>query len=444
MLAGSRFAFAAIIARRLSVEVFGQVAYGQWLGDVAFLVCSLGATGFIGRYVAEYRDDPGLLTAYVRHWRPFAHALPWVAAAVAPIAAKMSGMSLAPGDQALIALLTLAGGQWAMRTAVLSGLQRFDLVFFATAAASAILIVGALILPAGLQSPGYVFGIMSLAAGAAAVVGYRATHRIGGGVPALVGPTQWRAAHRYAINMWVAALLWSFVWSRGELPVVRAYLGDDGVARYAAVLTLFGGAMQGVMLVTSGIAPQLTGLWGQGLRLHAVALARKVMDMQLLACGVGAVLLVLFSREFMELAFGVSYRGGAGQLATISLGLVAMAVSSQNHLLQIATDGRFTRNTTLVGLIVLLGSAVLLVGGAGLFGAALARVGTMLLMAGVTLVSARRRWGVSAYSPGNVVGVVLLVASCVAARAWTSDTTWPFRACLATLAVTLLFGKSVV
>src|SRR5687768_7554695 len=48
----SRFAFTAIIARRLSVSEFGQYAYGQWLADLAFLLCSLGATGTIARYIA--------------------------------------------------------------------------------------------------------------------------------------------------------------------------------------------------------------------------------------------------------------------------------------------------------------------------------------------------------------------------------------------------------
>ena len=82
VLTVARFLFAAILARRLSLTDFGQYVYGQWLADLTFMVCSLGAMGAISRYVAEFRHDPGLLTAVVRRWRPFALGLPWLAAAV--------------------------------------------------------------------------------------------------------------------------------------------------------------------------------------------------------------------------------------------------------------------------------------------------------------------------------------------------------------------------
>ena len=87
VLTVARFLFAAILARRLSLTDFGQYVYGQWLADLTFMVCSLGAMGAISRYVAEFRHDPGLLTAVVRRWRPFALGLPWVAAAAVPFAA---------------------------------------------------------------------------------------------------------------------------------------------------------------------------------------------------------------------------------------------------------------------------------------------------------------------------------------------------------------------
>jgi O-antigen/teichoic acid export membrane protein len=434
VLTAGRFLFAGILARRLSLTDFGQYAYGQWLADFTFMVCSLGAMGAISRYVAEFRHDPGLLAAVVRRWRPFALGLPWLAAAVVPFAAWLFDLSLDRNGLALLALLTMTSGLWAMQTAALSGMQRFDLACGASVVAAVVLIAGALWMPLDADGPSRVFGLMALASGSAAVVGYSSTRRLLDGPPAVIGSGRWRGIREYAINMWLTALLWSLVWSRGEVPIVRAYLGDDGVARYAAVLVLFGGAIQGVMLATGGVAPQLTRLWGEGGRAEAVALARRIMDMQLLVCGVVAVLLIGLGPELMQLAFGAKFRAGSAVLAVLCLGLIGLTVSCQNHLLQIATDGRFSRNATLGGLVALMASAVVLVSSAGLFGAAAARASTMLLMAGVSLFFVHQRWGSAAYSLRNVVAVLAVVIVCVAGQPQVADLTWIVRAGLAVLA----------
>ena len=73
-LTGSRFVLAAILARRLAQTGYGQYAYGQCLVDLSFLLCSLGATGAVSRYAAEYRHDPALLAAFMRRWQPLLSA----------------------------------------------------------------------------------------------------------------------------------------------------------------------------------------------------------------------------------------------------------------------------------------------------------------------------------------------------------------------------------
>jgi O-antigen/teichoic acid export membrane protein len=438
VLTVARFLFAAILARRLSLTDFGQYVYGQWLADLTFMVCSLGAMGAISRYVAEFRHDPGLLTAVVRRWRPFALGLPWVAAAAVPFAAWLSGLSLDANGLALLALLTMTSGLWAMQTAALTGMQRFDLAFGGSVVAAVVLVAGALWMPLDANGPSRVFGLMALASGSAAVVGSASTRRLLDGPPAVIDAPRWRGIREYAINMWLTALLWSLVWSRGEMPIVRAYLGDAGVAHYAAALVLFGGAIQGVMLATGGVAPQLTRLWGEGGKAQAVALARRIMDMQLLVCGAAAVMLIGLGPEVMQLAFGAGFRAGSTVLAVLSLGLIGLTVSCQNHLLQIATDGRFSRNATSAGLIALMASATVLVASAGLFGAAVARAGTMLLMAGVSLFFVHRRWGGAAYSLRNVVAVLAIVVACVAVQPQLADLSWVLRAGVALLAAGLL------
>ncbi len=438
VLTAARFFFAGILARRLSITDFGQYAYGQWLTDFTFMVCSLGAMGAISRYVAEFRHDPGLLAAVVRRWRPFAFGLPWLAATVVPCAAWLLAVSLDGQGLVVLSLLTLASGLWAMQTAALSGMQRFDLVCGGSVVAAVVLIGGGLLVPLDTNGPSRVFGLMALASGSAAVVGYGATRRLLEAPRSVISPAQWQGIRAYAINMWLAALLWNLVWSRGEMPIVRAYLGDDGVAHYATAMILFGGAIQGVMLASGGVAPQLTRLWGEGGRDQAVALARTVMDVQLLVCGVAAVLLIDLGPELMQLAFGAGFRADAGILAVLSVGLIAMTVSCQNHLLQIATDGRFSRDATLGGLLALMGSAAVLVSTAGLFGAAIARAGTMVLMAGVSLWCVRRRWGAAAYSSRNVAAVLAVVTLSLAVQPQVVHLTWMVRAGLAILATGVL------
>lgn len=437
-LAASRFAVTAILARRLSVPEFGQFAYGQWLVDLAFLVCSLGVTGVAGRYLAEYRHDAGRSSAVVRLWRPFAFGLPVLAAVVALLAAWIVGLRLDAFAVASMMAWAVANGLWAMQTAALTGLQRFDLICVANAIAAVMMIVGTLTIPMDAVAPGPVFAVMAVSAGAAALVGLRQTAILARRAPTRIDPGMLRDIRRYAFNIWMTALLWSLVWSRGEMPVVHAYLGDDGVARYAAVLTLFGGAIQGVMLAVSGVGPHLTQLWGEGSRSHAIALARRIMDMQLIACGVAALLLICFGRELLFLGFGSAYREESGTLVILSLGILGMATSSQGHLLQIVTNAQFNRDSTLLGAVLLFILAVWLVAADGLRGAAMARTVTMMLVATASLLVSRVRWGEHSWSKWNVVSTLVLVASCAAIVLWQTAMAWPARAALACVVAVLM------
>jgi O-antigen/teichoic acid export membrane protein len=322
-----------------------------------------------------------------------------------------------------------------MRTAVLTGMQRFDLIFLASGLATAIMLAGALLLPPN-GSVMILFGLMATAFGAAAVVGATTTRRLVSGKIGSIDPDAWRSIRGYAFNIWITALLWSLVWSRGEMPIVRAYLGDAGVAHYTAAMSLFGGAIQGVMLAVSGIAPQLTVLWGGDRRDEAIAAARTVMDVQLLFCGVGSLMLIYLGPELISLAFGNAYREAAAPLTVFAIGLLAMAVSSQTYILQLATDARFSRNTTLLGLILLFVAAILLTPLYGLVGTAIARAGTMLVMAGAAIVFTIRRWGPAAITGRNVLILAAIVGACASSLAWKE--TGPLLVRIVLLAVALL------
>jgi O-antigen/teichoic acid export membrane protein len=409
-MAVSRFLFAAMLARKLEKQAFGQYAYGQWLVDLSFLVCSLGITSAISRYMAEYRHDPALLSAFVRRWRPLAFGLPLVAAIGVLLGAWLSGMTMTFAGMAVLAGWATTSGLWAMQTAALTGMQRFDLIFRANVMAAAVMLSGAFFVPSA-ADPTVVFGLMGLACLCASGVGVATTHQLAQGGTARARNADWRGVRTYAINMWISALVASLVWSRGELPVVKTILGDSAVAQYAAALAIYGAAVQAIMLGLGGVAPHITSLWGEGRKDEAIALGRSIMDLQLAAGGLGSLAIIWFGPEIVTLAFSAAYRESGGPLSILCIGLVSFAASCQTLLLQLETDAKFNRNTAMLGVVVLFAMAFILVPSYGLYGAASARIGAVLTVSAVTVLFTARRWGKRAISFGNATIVFALLLS---------------------------------
>lgn len=431
VLSGSRFALAAIVARRLTPAGFGQFFYAQWLVDMSFLICSFGATGAVSRYVAEYRNDEAKLSAFIRKWRPWALGIPLLAGVAVLVGSWISGLTPSLTSVIFLALWAIASAAWAIQTAALTGFQRFDLIFFANLIAAAVMLAGALLLPITTNNPAILFALMAAASGIAALPGLSQTlsHRIVERM-APINDLQWRSVRRYAANMWLIGLLWALLWSRGELPIVKLFMGNAGVASYAAALTLFAAAIQGVMLGMSAVAPHLTRLWSEGNKDEALEVARNLMDFQLLVCGAAASVLICLGPELLSLIFGHSYRVQSGTLAILSLGLVSMALANQNHVLQIATDGRYNRNTSIVGLLILMGLALTFIPALGVMGAALARVVTMLMLASFSVYTVARYWGVGAVSLKNFTVVLGIIVAVVCLSALWADVKWTQRGVL--------------
>src|SRR4051812_39545809 len=85
LMSASRILVMSIIARKLRADVFGQFAYAQWLVDISILTCSLGATGAVSRYLAEFRADPGRSAAFLRRWTIAALVMPCLSGVAAVI-----------------------------------------------------------------------------------------------------------------------------------------------------------------------------------------------------------------------------------------------------------------------------------------------------------------------------------------------------------------------
>ena len=417
----SRMCLVAVLARLLTPSSFGQLIYAQWIVEISILVCSMGAPSAVSRYAAEFNRDSALVGGFLQQWRLWASGASLAAAVAAIGISWVSGMALGPAGYACLFFWTATQGLWAMQTAALTGCQRFHAITLANILFATVVASGLLLLPVADAGPALLFGLMSVAAGVAACIGSVATIRRAADSPAPFHESQWRSVRIYAANMWLTALLASLVWSRGEYPLVRAVLGDDGLALYAAAMTLFAGGVQFVMLSTAGVAPYLTDLWGRGRYESAIAVVRQVINLQLLACGVAALALTFLSGDLLEIVFGPSYRHRVDVLPILSLGLVGLAASAPNHLLELVTDARFNRNLVGAGVGLLFTVALVLVPTVGLQGAAMARTTTMMLLAIVTAVVAIRRFGSGLVSMRNFAVVTAVVMASIVLVTWRTD-----------------------
>jgi O-antigen/teichoic acid export membrane protein len=435
---GGRFVLMAIVARRLSSIELGQFVYAQWLVDMSFMFCAFGVNGSASRYFAEYAHDPSRRAVFLLRWLRWALILPVISGIVVVAGALLSGLRLTLLGYSVLAAWTMATGWWSMQTAALYGQQRFDLILGANVASIVMVVLAVLFVPIARGFPVLLFSAMTVTSLVGCAFGLRQIKAVLAGFDDTQNSDlPWSRIRAYALNVWLTGLLGSLVWSRGELPLVRAHFGDDGVARYTVALTLFFGAMQGIMLWVSGVAPHLTSQWGRGEKTQAVAISRRLSDLQLLVSGSGAVLLTCLGPEVLGLVFGESYRASAPSLAILALGLVTLSASTQTHLLQIDTDAKFNRNTSLIGLVLLYSTASVTIPWLGIAGAAVARSLTMWGLFVISLALAWRSWGRGSLSGRNTMAAICAVSVPALALAG-ADFHYLIRAVLAVVCVVAL------
>ena len=449
VITGGSLATLAVTARRLLPDNFGQFVYLQWLVNLVFLVVSLGLTGAASRYLAEFAVDPTRRQQFLRIWRIWAAVIPIVGAAGALVLAVSTGVDLSLAGYTLLVAWALFAGWWAMQTAALVGDQRFGTLLIANVAAVAVVLPLVLAAPSPRASLEWFVGAMALSSLVALVVGLHGVRRPQPRPPGMEAVAlPWPSIRRYAFNMWLTGLLWTLVWSRGELPLVRTYMGDAGVGQYAAALTIFFGGVQAIQLWIGGIAPHLTELLGSGRRLEAISIARMASDGQLLASGAIAVGFAAVAPELMRLTFGSDYEATASTLIVLLVGLAALTASAQSHLLQITTHAKFTRDVSVAGLAILYIAAIVAIPTLGTEGAALARVLAVWSTFGLTYRAARRQYGPHVISGRNVsvvLSVVLTQTLVTEALAYDLGVRVVFSAgCVATLAFCLRNSHGIV
>ena len=194
----------------------------------------------------------------------------------------------------------------------------------------------------------------------------------------------------FGINIWITSLVSALVWSRGELLIVRSEMGVDSVAVYSIALSLAGIATQGLMILTGALGPHLTQMWGDGKSVEAIDLCRRITDILTLSAGILTIFLTAFAPELIRYTYGPAYAVATVTLSILGIGTIGLTSAAANQLLQIKTNGVYSRNINLVGAVCLYMVAILMTKLLGINGAALSRIFTQIAIGSISLYFAYR------------------------------------------------------
>lgn len=419
-----RFTSSLIFARNLDLTSFGHFSFAVWIVDFSLLLFSFGVGPILSRYLAQFAAAPPMQAALWARMRSLVLVVPALSTTGACL-----GFALFEGEQSASLLLSLAcwsfvGGILTLNTAVLAGLQRWDLLLLQNGVSAAIMVGGALLaahLDWGLLAA---FATMAVASVGALVAGRvpASHHKVQG---ASAGTSiDWKSVRLFAFNSWATAVLASLAWSRGELPVLRWQSGAEAVANYSAALLIWGGVTQVLMLGMGPVSQMVTRNWGAGNMDSTRRLAAQSFDVQILIAAVSGVGLITFGDYLLAAMFANKYSDAAPALSLLCLGLVAFAVSMQSHLLQLQTDGRFNRNVLVLAVVGLFATAVPLIIEFDTRGAAASRFIALAIVLVATVTHARRVFGPQIFSQRNLVVACIALGSAAVLQSFT-PTSYP-------------------
>lgn len=402
-----------LLARRLGPAAFGLFVFVQWIIEMTSLICSGGLPGTATRFFPQTASlgstaMPGL-DRWFQRWSIVAVVLTGMAATICT-AVFTNLIAVAP--LAAAAFWATSYTAWA-----LLGARALGLFQFKRYAASSALFVAVALIGLALPVSGNHLAVAMVCIGAA---NFAAAAGCAIGLPA-AGSDRGEAlteidaglVRMYAANAWLTSIAASFVWSRGEISVVKGQLGESAVGFYSVGLTLSGIVNQGVGLLTGGLWPQIASGWDDGDREGVSRLSSLVTNVLMLAAGLGSGFVICFGVYLVALLFGEPFRQSSDLVVILALGPLALGAGCGQLVLQAATHGRFARNVTMAAGIALFGSAFLLVPVYGLAGAAVARSATQIAVAVATIVWVGRVVGHNAESRQNLRSFLFLVALAV-------------------------------
>ena len=225
-----RMAVVVLLARRLGPASFGLFVFVQWIIEMTSLICSGGLPGTATRFFPQTAGRgaiamPGLGRWFLR-WSIVAVALTGIVATAGTALFTDLG---AAAPLAAVAFWASSYTAWTLFGARTLGLFQFK----SYAASSAIFVAVALValklpLPVSDLAAAMVCVAAANFAAAAgcAIGGSRSGRRISGEALTVLDAQLIRS---YATNAWLTSIAAAFVWSRGEISVVKAQLSESAV-----------------------------------------------------------------------------------------------------------------------------------------------------------------------------------------------------------------------
>lgn len=382
----------------------------QWLIDVSFLVFSVGLAGVATRYFPLTLGVGSEKFFSLNRWFIRTSAIGIILISCFASIAVLEFTRL--HDLRLIAVVILyaiANSTYALFSARAQGLFQYKRFAVSSMIVVLAILAGLTLLRGsdGLFDVLLVMGVAYLIAGFFLVIYVPRKDSSLHTVP--IEKVQEEQIYHYAKNVWVTSIVASLVWSRGELPLVKGYLSETAVGYYSIGLTITGIINQGVGLLTGALWPQIAQAWDKGNRKELMRFSCVVTNLLMLVAGVAAGFVICFAPYIVKLLFSEKYLPGADLVLIFALGALGLTCNCANAVVQIATDGKFGRNITIAGSVVLYTTAFIFISRFGIEGAALARTLTQIGVAFMTLIWIGKIFGKNKDYRQNMKSFALLI-----------------------------------
>lgn len=407
-----------ILARRLGPESFGLFVFLQWLIDMTFMVFSVGLPGVATRFYPQSTDKNADRLPGFNQWFLRAGLLAaLLTCCFATLAALLFSYPGSPASLLAVALLAASSSIWALLGARAQGLFQFKRF-----AASSAIFVGVTLI--GLLLPlvdGDLSGAMLVVAAAnLAAATVCATALSGEPIERSqsLARTHSTLIRRYATNSWATSMAASLVWARGEISLVKGHLGDSAVGYYSIGLTLSALVNQGLGLFTGALWPQIARAWDNGDHEELLRFSSHVTNLLMLIAGLAAGFVICFAPYIIALLFGEMFIQSSSLVLILAVGALGLASGCAQAVLQAATNGKFGRDVTIAGGIVLFGVAWILIPHFGNEGAAVARSAIQIGVAVFTLAWLGKVLGHSSGTRQNLRSFVFLVVLAGSLAIW--------------------------
>ena len=378
LLSVGRVLTVAVLARKLDVPDFGRLVFSQWIADMAFILLGFGLNGAGSRYFAEFQSQRVNMLRFQSWFARGAFVVVLCVGTAAPVAAWAFGQHLSPAQLALQSIWSACSAAWGLLISRAYGLARFKQIVLSNSVLGIVGVAGALACPThASDSLTFALATMTLSNGLAVLCAWR-TMDVKQTATPVEAPISYPRLAGFAFNVWISGVVSAFVWSRGELSIVRLQRTLEETAHYSAALSLSSISISGITMLTGALTPHITSLWGARRYEEGILLSRRFTDCLLLVSGVLGAFIICFAAELLRVCFGTKYSQSFQVLSILGVGSVGFAAFACNLLTTLKTDARFNRNANTCAAGVLIALALVLVPARGADGAAISRSAVLM------------------------------------------------------------------